>query len=161
GGARALRVHPDRLLPLAAGAAPVAAPPHGARAGGLRPPRPRLVRRCTRGLGTALRQRAPRGTLRPQPGRRPRRRRRGPPEAVRLSPPLLREAPAGDRAPVDAARRPRALAGVARRRPSRSAPAVSRLLGRRAARRVHAGGMEAPLLPAAEPAGARPADRAA
>src|SRR5205823_2372643 len=122
--------------------------------------RPRLVRRRARGLGPAVRARASRRALPPQPGRRPRRGRRLLAEAARVPPSLLREAPARDRAALDAVRGVRALAGVAHGRLPRSALALPRLLGGGAGRGLHARGVEAPLLPPAEPAGAGAGDGA-
>src|SRR5207249_539509 len=125
-----------------------------------RRPRPRLVRGRARGLGPALRARASRRPLPPQPDRRAR---RGPTllaEAARLPPPLLREAPPGGRAPVDAVHGTRPLAGVAHGSLPRPAPPLPSLLGGGAARRLHARRVEAPLLPAAQPARARAADGA-
>src|SRR5439155_1677647 len=161
GRAGAVRAHARRLPRLGARSPPAAAHRHPAWPRRPRRPRPRLVRGRARGLGSALRARAPDGALPSQPGRRAGRRRCLLAEVARLPPPLLREAPAGGRAPVDAVHGAGALAGVADGRLPRPAPALPPLLGGGSARRLHARGVEAPLLPPAQPARARAGEQPA
>ena len=116
-------------------------------------PRSRLVRAGLGRLGPALRRAAPDRPLRAQPRRRP----REPAHAYSPKPSYFhllfypQHLPAVALA-VDAVRRARALAAVAPtgglRDPRAPLPA---LLGRGAGARLHAGGVEAALLPAAVP----------
>src|SRR5262249_57251412 len=100
----------------------------GCRSRGIRRPRARLVRRRARRVGRAVRPRAPRRSLRPEPRGRARRRRSLLAKAAALPPDLLPAAPAGGRAPLDAARRTRTLARVAARSRAPSPAALPPLL---------------------------------
>src|SRR5262249_45865146 len=137
-----------------------ARPPHAAGHRRLRGPRLRLVRARARRLGRAVRTRASHRPLPAEPRGRPRVGASVLAEAAPLPPALLCEPSAGGRPAVDPRGGAGALAGSPPRRPSRPAPALPSLLGRRPGGGVHAGGVEAPLLPAAVPAPARAARRA-
>ena len=135
GRAGAVRAHARRLPRLGARSPPAAAHRHPAWPRRPRRPRPRLVRGRARGLGSALRARAPDGALPSQPGRRAGRRRCLLAEVARLPPPLLREAPVAVAGSQDPRRGRRSRRWRSGRRGGRAASATRACASSSAGRR--------------------------
>src|SRR5262249_28996219 len=148
GDAGALRRHVRALPALAAPAPPGLAVHHARRRRRIRRPRPGVVRARLGRLGRGVRPPAPRGPLRAQPRRWARDRAGVLAEALVLSSLLLSSASARPGLALDAVHRRRTVADLARGRFARSARPLPPVLDGGADPRVHAGRVEAALLPA-------------